>query len=219
LDIVQIIMSTKEKIVSKALQMFNERGIEYVGLRELAALLDMRVSNITYYFPTKDDLVNQLSLDLNLLNSVVVVPNQSISIYSFLEMLKAVFYNQVKYRCLLLSFVHLMEQNKVMAKRYQQTQENRNSALRLNLETLVKSGYIKPIGKIEIEFLGSTLALIIRFWISEAAVSYKSLTTNQQIAHYIMLIINLLLPYSTDKSKSDFERFMAELMLTVEQEK
>ena len=212
-------MSTKEKIVSKALLMFNERGIEYVGLRELAALLDMRVSNITYYFPTKDDLVNQLSMDLNALNSGVVVPNNSLTVFSFFEMLREVFNNQVQYRCLLLSFVHLMEQNTVMAKRYQQTQENRNSALRLNLETLVKSGYIKPLSKIEIEFLGSTLALIIRFWISEAAVSYKNLSINQQIAHYLMLIINLLLPYSTDKSKSDFERFMADLMLSVEQEK
>ena len=54
-------MTTKEKILSKALEMFNDRGIEYVGLRELAAILAMRVSNITYYFPTKDDLVNQLT--------------------------------------------------------------------------------------------------------------------------------------------------------------
>jgi len=48
-------MDTRKKILDKALEMFNERGIEYVGLRELASILDMRVSNITYYFPTKDD--------------------------------------------------------------------------------------------------------------------------------------------------------------------
>lgn len=46
-------MKTKERIVSKALELFNEHGIEYVGLRELAAHLGIRVSNITYYFPTK----------------------------------------------------------------------------------------------------------------------------------------------------------------------
>ena len=51
-------ITTEEKILAKALEMFNERGIEYVGMRELAATLNIRVSNITYYFPTKDDLVN-----------------------------------------------------------------------------------------------------------------------------------------------------------------
>ena len=53
-------MKTEEKILSKALELFNARGIEYVGLRELAGILEMRVSNITYYFPTKDELFNRL---------------------------------------------------------------------------------------------------------------------------------------------------------------
>ncbi|RYZ50620.1 MAG: TetR/AcrR family transcriptional regulator, partial [Chitinophagaceae bacterium] len=43
-------LNTKDKIRDKALELFNERGIEYVGLRELAALLNIRVGNITYYF-------------------------------------------------------------------------------------------------------------------------------------------------------------------------
>ena len=55
---------TEKKIVETALKMFNESGIEYVGMRELAAALDMRIGNLTYYFPTKDDLVNRISLDL-----------------------------------------------------------------------------------------------------------------------------------------------------------
>ena len=50
--------------MDKALEWFNERGIEYVGLRELASVLNIRVSNISYYFPTKDDLVYALSLEL-----------------------------------------------------------------------------------------------------------------------------------------------------------
>ena len=43
-------MNTKDKIRDKALEMFNERGIEYVGLRELAAILDMRVEQYHLLF-------------------------------------------------------------------------------------------------------------------------------------------------------------------------
>ena len=53
------VSETEERIVTKALEMFNQSGVEYVGMRELAAALDMRVGNVTYYFPTKDDLVNR----------------------------------------------------------------------------------------------------------------------------------------------------------------
>ena len=103
----------QEFVLSKALEMFNEKGIEYVGLREIAARLNIRVSNITYYFPTKDDLVNQLTVKLSHLNSQTMADNKNLTLHSFLEMLEKVFMNQVQYRCIMLSIVHLMEQNNI----------------------------------------------------------------------------------------------------------
>ena len=205
------LIRTKERIVSKALEMFNERGIEYVGLRELASTLDMRVSNITYYFPTKDDLVNRLSLDFSELNSRVMVENNEITLRSFLEVLRNVFNNHVTYRCLLLSFVHLMEQNKVIAARYKKTQGDRNATLTSNLTTLVKQGYLKIEDESAIEILVSTIGLISRFWISEAAISFRHWTTDQQIRHYLMLIVKLLSPYATTKGNKDLEMFTRQL--------
>src|SRR5688572_28682633 len=104
----KLMMNTQEKILDKALEMFNEQGIEYVGLRELAAVLSMRVSNITYYFPTKDDLVYALSLELSKQNAAVIVERESLTMLTFLRMFRQVFQNHVAYRCLLLSVVHLM---------------------------------------------------------------------------------------------------------------
>ena len=205
------LIRTKERIVSKALEMFNERGIEYVGLRELASTLDMRVSNITYYFPTKDDLVNHLSLDFSELNSRVMVENNDITLRSFLEVLRIVFNNHITYRCLLLSFVHLMEQNKVIASRYKKTQGDRNATLTSNLTMLIKQGHLKIEDESAIEILVSTIGLISRFWISEAAISFRHWTTDQQIRHYLMLIVKLLAPYATAKGKKELEFFSIEL--------
>src|SRR3954447_2466383 len=115
-------MNTLQKILDKALEMFNERGIEYVGLRELASVLGIRVSNITYYFPTKDDLVYELSLELGKANSELIAKREYLTMTTFLELLHQVFLNHVKYRCLLLSVVHLMKQNKHLATAYKQTQ-------------------------------------------------------------------------------------------------
>ena len=205
------LIRTKERIVSKALEMFNERGIEYVGLRELAATLDMRVSNITYYFPTKDDLVNHLSLDFSELNSRVIVENYDITLRSFLEMFRIVFNNHVTYRCLLLSFVHLMEQNKVIASRYKKTQGDRSTTLSSNLTMLVRQGHLKMEDESAIEFLVSSIGLISRFWISEAAISFRHWNTDQQISHYLMLIVTLLSPYATTQGKKELEMFTRQL--------
>src|ERR1043165_1836990 len=94
---------TEEKIVQAALRMFNEGGIEYVGMRDIAAALDMRIGNLTYYFPTKDDLVDQLSLSLAGENNRTIVPVDQITMTGFFDMLEKVFHNHVKYRCLMLS--------------------------------------------------------------------------------------------------------------------
>ncbi len=201
-------MNTKEKILSRALEMFNERGIEYVGLRELAALLDMRVSNITYYFPTKDHLVYEISLALTALDWKVIVKDEELTITKFMNMLHQVFQNHVKYRCLFLSYVHLMEQNKMIVGHYQKSQSERNVVVESNFKTLIKSGYIKIKDNKDIEFLMSNITLIIRFWISEAAISYRHLSIEKQIRHYLTMIARLLLQYSTAKSKKEIELFL-----------
>lgn len=202
----KLILNTKEKILSKALEMFNHKGVEYVGMRELAVALEIRVSNITYYFPKKDDLVNQLSLDLNKLNSQIVVDDKDLTIEAFIGMFQLVFRNHLKYRCLLLSFVHLMEQNKKMSVRYKKTQSDRNATLRLNLKTLVMSGYLKVNDEREIEFLVSAIALIVRFWISEASVSLSHLKPEEQISNYVSMIGRLLSPYMSAKGKKQLQK-------------
>jgi len=204
-------MNRKQLILDKALEMFNERGIEYVGLRELAAKLNMRVSNITYYFPTKDDLVYEISLELTRKNSMVIVADSTLTMRGFLGMLHQVFKNHLQFRCLLLSFVHVMEQNKVVAASYKRTQKTRNDTLKVNIDTLEKSGYLKVEEVEENEFLVSTLALVSRFWISEAAVSLRHLTEADQIKHYLRLIARLLLPYTTTKGKKEIRLFLQEL--------
>lgn len=204
-------MSTEEKILHKALEMFNERGVEYVGLRELAAHLDIRVSNITYYFPTKDDLVNQLSIELGKLNSKVMVADPNITVSGFLEMLRTVFYHHYKYRCLLVSFVHLMEQNKKIAARYRKTQADRNATLRMNLISLQNSGYLTIKEETDLQFLLSSIALVARFWISEARVSFSDLNTDQQVNHYLSLIRRMLMPHLSAKGKAELKTTLNEM--------
>jgi AcrR family transcriptional regulator len=200
--------NTQEKILDKALEMFNERGIEYVGLRELAATLGIRVSNITYYFPTKDDLVYQLSLQLSKTNAAVIIEKESLTMLGFLQMMHQVFQNQVRFRCLLLSVVHLMKQNKHLAVGYKKTQQARNATLHSNLITLVEAGYLKVIEASDRDCLVSGISLISRFWISEAAISFSKKNNEEHQRHYLLLVTKLFVPYATAKAKKEIRIFI-----------
>lgn len=204
-------LNTREKILDKALELFNERGIEYVGLRELAALLNIRVGNITYYFPTKDDLVFALSVELSKVNSAAMVTTENLTMRHFLEMLHRMYQNQHRFRCLLRSFVHLMEQNKPMAAAYKTTQATRLGTIGAQLELLKEGGCLQMEGEEEKRFLVSALSLIGRFWISEAAISFREMSSEEQIRHYLTLVCRLLLPYATEKGRSELQAFLSGL--------
>jgi AcrR family transcriptional regulator len=190
----------EKKIVDTALEMFNKSGVEYVGMREIATTLDMRIGNLTYYFPTKDDLVNRLTLDLAEENSKTIVPVTDMTIEAFFEMLRQVFLNHLKYRCLMLSFVHIIERNPIVAKRYAKVQTNRNETWAKNIRALKERKFIS-VSATEVDFLVSSIALIARFWISEAVISQRNYREDEQMQHYLKMIARIFLPYATTKGK------------------
>lgn len=204
-------MNTREKILDRALEMFNERGVEYVGLRELAGLLDIRVSNITYYFPTKDDLVYELSQQLARSNSAIIVEDKNSSMITFLEMLQRVFENQHRFRSLLRSFVHIMTQNKRVLESYKNTHTVRRTTFASNIHSLVANGYLKVENDERLNFLVSAMSIINRYWLSEVAVFSTHLSREQQIRQYLLLIMNLFEPYAAAKGRKEMAVFRQRL--------
>lgn len=200
-------MSTKEKLISRALELFNENGIEYVGMRELAADLNMRVGNVTYYFPTKDDLVMEVISGLGDMNSKTIGTDCS-SITNFLSMYRQLFNNQYQYRCLLLSFVHLVSRHSLFGSNYAITEAKRREALQNHVTSMIKNNCLSAslVGD-QIEFIVSHISLISRFWLSEARISYTNWTLEQIIAHYLDILGDALLPYATDEGKKQVDDF------------
>lgn len=202
-------MDTKEKITQRALELFNQNGIEYVGMRELAASLGMKIGNITYYFPTKNDLVNQLALDLSALNVKTLHPPGNLTLLSFLQRREENFKNQHRYRCLFLSFVHIIKQNPIVAERYKNVEKERGSGLIGDIKMLEQQEYLKIGSQEALLSLAAAIGLIARFWISEAAITYSSFSVERQIQHYSGLIARMLFPYATKTGERQIEMFLA----------
>jgi len=57
-------VSTKEKIIKKAIDLFNKKGFAAVSLFELAKSLEMTRGNFTYHYKTKDDLLVAIVNDM-----------------------------------------------------------------------------------------------------------------------------------------------------------
>ncbi|MDZ4821908.1 MAG: TetR/AcrR family transcriptional regulator [Flavobacteriales bacterium] len=204
-------ITTREKVLDTAQSMFNERGVEYVGIREIATALDMRVGNLTYYFPTKDHLIATLARRLRELNNQTVVVKDGMTMLEFLEMNRKVFQNQSQHVYLFKSFVHLFEKHEEIATSYKRTEKARFNVLRKILDELAENKFLLQLGNEQLEFLKYSISFINRFWQSEAAITFRNLSLKKQQYHYLEMIGRLLVPYSTAKGKKEIEKFICTL--------
>jgi TetR/AcrR family transcriptional repressor of nem operon len=54
-------MGKKEEILTLANRELQEKGVSSLSFRELAARLDIKSSSVHYYFPAKDDLIEEVA--------------------------------------------------------------------------------------------------------------------------------------------------------------
>ncbi|MCE6987589.1 TetR/AcrR family transcriptional regulator [Dyadobacter sp. CY323] len=203
--------ATEEKIIKRALEIFNLKGIEYAGMRELAADLGMRIGNLTYYFPTKDDLVFRLSETYSESNSQIHQDFPVKSLYDFLKMSRLLFENGLRYQCLHLSMVHLMEQNPKMSEKYEGVRNERHAGLHRDMKILAENKYLKFSSDDDELLIISSNSIQNRFWLSEAVLSEKRQNLGSQMNYYLKMKAHLFRPYATKKGLSDIELFLGEI--------
>lgn len=201
---------TKDKIVEKALELYNEFGIEYVGVRELAKELNVKGGNITYYFPTKNDLIREIQVRLSESNTELFEEDREVSIYNFLQLHAMVYENQYSYRAIFTSLPLLMKQGSISVEHYKEQQVNRTRGVYQHMKSLFLGGYFQTAKADDMDAILHAIILHNRFWISEATVDDVIKEKNIALQRAIERLASLLSIISSEKGKTDIKRFLAD---------
>lgn len=181
-------MKTKEKILRRALELFNESGLTQVGVREIARSLEISVGNLSYHFPRKEDIVLALMEKLRAANERVYqdyfagLP----TLDRFLAALRRIFENQYRYRGVLIGHDEI---NQLIKKHfdYRAVEQRRRQFFHRIFQELAESGELN-LREGDIEFLISFMTLFGRFWLLEASISFADRSQEAIIDHYLGLI-------------------------------
>jgi len=202
----------RDRILVRALQLYNERGIEYVAVRELARDLGIKGGNITYHFPTRDDLVLAIAEQLREADAAVIRIPRNPTLYDFLEMHRAAFGNHYRFRCLFLSLPRLLD-NERLAEGLRATMEPGGVGVISEYLTKLRDGgiMVRTLGSREIDRIAAFIALVKHGWIADAAISFPQLAPEAQMAHYIQIIADHLRGFSTIGGRVDLQRFLRDV--------
>ena len=196
--------TTKHRIISTAIVLFNQRGFMNVTMRDLAQELDISLGNLTYHFKRKDELVetiHQCLIDERnaLLETVQVAPSIT-NIHAQLHPLMELY---EKYRFFYLDILEVMRAYPDIARRHREHISNQIRYIRAIIDYSVGTGNMLPESRNgQYDSLAETVCLMLTYWLSQHTVRGRegSFLNDAREAMW-----NLVFPLLTAKGKAAFE--------------
>jgi len=200
-------MTTKEKILAKALELFNEKGVETVTTRQIALALDMSQGNLCYHFPKKASIIIALYEQLvqRFDNLYQELSTNELSIPLFFELTAITNQYFIDYKFLMLNFVQIMRWYPSIKTHYQTLTAQRNEQMKGLFNALQQIGLLKAeVYQGQFNQVIEQVMILNNFWLSHAEILYQG-TESEKIKHYNQLVGAFLFPYLTEKGQKDYQ--------------
>jgi AcrR family transcriptional regulator len=199
-------MTTKEKIISKAIDLYNEQGFANITSRDIAKELKISHGNLEYHYQNKETLLSAIYMCMKEeVSSYFAEIDQSqdpfVQFDTYLRRLEPF---QTKYLFFNLDVLEI-------SRKYPAIKEKLDATILLRKEQMThffnlfdESGYLQPEPSKEYYTrLQHKIRVLITFWVSQEAV-LQNFHPGQHISMTVS-IWDLLLPHLTEKGKRQYK--------------
>jgi AcrR family transcriptional regulator len=208
-------MTTKERIVSKAIELYNLSGITNVTSRDIAREIGISHGNLEYHFKNKEVLLNAIYDDMRSGISTVYEQNDFDldPLQHFQNLLSQLEILNEKYLFFNLDILEIARKFPHVKAKLDQTLQLRKTQTSHIIKRFIESNYFKPEpSKGYYLRLQHIIRILITFWKSqeEILVSYSSANSNEMSRH----IWDLLLPHMTVKGYNAYKNLIENIKIT-----
>lgn len=209
-------MKLKEKILYKAVELFNERGISSTSPNQIAAALEISSGNLTYHYKTKASLVKEIygkmeadSQDFIKLEGYLTLDDFRKIMSTFRDFMK-------KYSFFFQDLFFILQNYPEVGKLYEGTNLMRLKQGRSLFEYYIQTGRMIPeSGGINYDFLTHNVWMVGAFWNFQ-----RKIFSSGQIFEKSMDLVEMswymILPYLTEKGKEEYSQINAFLRKEVQ---
>jgi AcrR family transcriptional regulator len=203
-------MTTKEKILEAARELFNKEGIDAITTRHVAARLGISHGNLCYHYPRKEILIEKLYYELveKLDEAIGRASGGELTLASVFALTRYTFEVQYHYRFIMLHMVEIMRKIESVGTHFRGLLAKRKVQFGFLIEGLIGNGLLQPerfpgqYGHFITQFY-----IVGDFWISEAEILFEGPEAGK-IPYYTRLAQAMLLPYLTEQGLAEFEKLM-----------
>ena len=204
--------STKLKILTNSLDLFNQDGISNVSLRLIADKVGISVGNLQYHFKKREDIIEALYFQLvEEIDGITFEPSENM-LKSILKISTQVFTKMYLYRFFLLDFVSITRKNGKIKEHYSELSKRRVLEFLQVVEVLIQHSTFREERLInEYQGLYKRIEVMSNFWFSSELIQVDKLD-DQCINEYRLMITQSIYPYLTVRGREQYALTFPELM-------
>lgn len=196
-------MKTKEKILSTALILFNEKGYNSVTTRHIATQMNISAGNLHYHFKHSEDIIKELFIMLkkdmdNMLDHLKSITIKSLEdLYNYTISSFEIAY---RYRFIFLNFVDILRHIPEIENQYKELNISRKEEFQAIFSGFQKSKiFIENIPDFILDNMVTQIFIIGDNWMNYNSLTLK-LNKEQALKHYSLVFLNLFYPWlNTDQ--------------------
>jgi len=193
-------MKTRDKILHKSLELFNELGEPNVTTLLISDELEISPGNLYYHFKSKTDILTEIfgwyEHEINLL---LESPNSATDIEDQWFFLHLIFENIAKYRFIYKDVVNVLERYDEVKARFQKIILKKREASLKILTSLQQQGSLRANDS-ELAALGEQIVLTATFWLNYKLITHGELTEDM-LAQGVYQVISLVAPFLDDEQR------------------
>jgi len=202
---------TRQNIIQKAIQLFNERGVVNISIRDIANELEISPGNVSYHYKKKKALLESVYRFMIKRLEEMAVGNQFMNpTKDPLYVAKGYLEHIAEFRFFYQDTLEIIRSYPKLAELHQQQVAQEKSIIRNLMFMSVGKGdlVVEPYEGVY-ESLAHSIWMTLHFWLTQQAIRGKA---NNNLEEGLITISNLLFPYATEKGKILFERIRGELL-------
>ncbi len=205
-------MTTKEKILTTALHLFNQQGTDPITTRHIAKEMGISHGNLCYHYARKEEIITALYHNLveELNREISALQEGELGIPLLHRATRTTFTIQYKYKFILQEMVGIMRKIDPIRVHFKALYEQRKKQFTHILQYLISKGLIKEEsipGQYD-NFIAQ-FYIIGDFWVSEAEILFYG-SNEEKLKYYTQIAFSLIIPYLTDKGLSAYRDLLSQ---------
>ena len=206
-------MKLKERIIQKAIELFNQNGVSNVSPNQIAASLEISTGNLTYHFKTKAVLVKAIYERMHLDSEDYLDVEGYLTLDDFRKVIGKFQSFQAEYSFFFHDMVFVTRNYPEVGKLYEASNLNRFKKARKLFDYYIATDRFLPEENgINYDYLIHNIWMVGAFWSSQE----KIMTSPNQLNKpddMVEMSWYIILPYLTKKGREEYDQVNTHLKL------